>query len=451
MRKNAYILFGLAALLALSFSLVSAQDDMSGIDPSGVTVVYWHEWNGAAANTMAAIVEDFNSANEWGITVEATGLGGSGDVRDQISLGIVSGELPNLGGATFVSDAQGYYIEGVLLALDAYMNDPTWGFSEEEWADFNIGLLDSGRALGEPFNNQQLAWPAGMSANVLSVSTTMLGELGYDASPTTLAEFREVSCAASELTTADGGDVQGFPIRDDGFDLYSFLEGNGVSYFDLETGYDFTSDGAIEVLTFFQDLYNDGCAYVPEGSFDNTADFALGLNPMAVGSTAGIPFINADIVSNNTGIEWVNTTVPYTEGNRSAQLFFRGIGLFNSTPEENLAAWLFLKHLATTDAQVAWAVGAQYQPYTYSGLNGLGEEYLAANPQINDFREMLLDPDLRLYSAPQHLGVADIAFGPVSELVANITVGGQDVMEAATAATEAANELYQEAIEDIAG
>jgi multiple sugar transport system substrate-binding protein/sn-glycerol 3-phosphate transport system substrate-binding protein len=398
---------------------------------------------------MAALVEEFNTTNEWGITVEATSLGGSTATRDQINLGIVSGELPNLGGSTFVSDAQGSYLADVLLALDPYMNDPTWGFTEDEWADMNIGLLDTGRALGEPFNNQQLAWPVGMSANVNSVSLTMLGELGYDAPPTTLAEFREISCAASELTTADGGDVQGFPIRDDGFDLYSFFEGSGVPYFDLETGYDFTSEGAIAVLTFLQDLYNDGCAYVPEGSFDNTADFALGLNPMAVGSTSGTPFINADIATNNTGIEWVNTTVPYSEGNRSLQLFFRGVGLFNSTPEENLASWLFLKFLASTDAQVAWAQGANYQPYTYSGLNGLGEEYLAANPQINDFRELLIDPDIRLYSAPQHLGVADIAFGPVSALVANITVGGQDVMEAATEATEAANELYQEALEDI--
>ena len=420
MSKRTLFVVGLIAMLAISFGVVSAQDDLADVDPTGANIVYWHEWRGAAGEAMTALVEEFNSTNEWGITVEEVPLGGSGDVVDALNLGIVSGDLPNIGGATFVNDAMGYFLEGVLVPLDAYMEDATWGLSEEEAADLNLSLLNTGRAPGAPFDGQQLAWPIGMTGNVNSVNMTMLGELGFDAPPSTLAEFREVSCAAAELTTADGGDVQGFPIRDDGFDLYSFLAANGAEFFNAETGYDFTVPESIEVMTFFQDLYNDGCAYVPEGSFDNTADFSLGLNPMAVGSTAGIPFIQRPMDENGIDVEWINTTVPHAEGNRIVQLFFRGAGIFESTPEENLASWLFFKFLASESAQLAWTQAANYYTYSLSAAANLDPDFLAANPQYNNLNEILQDPDVRVYNAPAHVGLSDIAFGPVSELVANI-------------------------------
>lgn len=448
MRKSLFVL-ALVALFAMSF-VVSAQDDLSSVDPTGQTITYWHEWDGAQQEAIDIIINDFNANNEWGITVEQVALGSSGSVRDQISAGITTGELPNLSGATFVNDAMGYYLDGVLVPLDQYYYDPTWGFTEEEIADLDQNLLDGNRANIGPFEGDLLAWPIGLSLNVLSVNMDMLAELGFDAPPATLEEFRAVACAAAELEGPNGEDVQGFPIRTSGTDLYSFIIANGGQIFDTEAdAYDFTNDAFIEVGQFFQDLYNDGCAYVPDGPFVNTADFAFGLNPMAVGSTAGVPFINGDIESSGSGIEtWINTTVPWTEGNRILQTSLRSLGVFVSTPEQQLATWLFIKHLASTQSQVTWTELTQYQPYTQSGLEGLSEEFLASAPQFNSIYEARLDPNISLWSPAVHQRSFQ-ASQTLDTFIANITVGGMDVMEAAQTAQDDANQIYQEDLESL--
>ena len=50
-------------VLILGVSVVSAQDDLESVDPSGQTVVYWHQYqnDSAQGNTMAAIIEEFNA------------------------------------------------------------------------------------------------------------------------------------------------------------------------------------------------------------------------------------------------------------------------------------------------------------------------------------------------------------------------------------------------------
>ncbi|MEQ8674714.1 MAG: extracellular solute-binding protein [Aggregatilineales bacterium] len=448
MRKSLFVL-AVVALLAMSF-VVSAQEDLSSVDPTGQTITYWHEWDGAQQEALDEIIDRFNSDNEWGITVEQVALGSTSSVRDQISAGITTGELPNLAGATFVNDAMGYFLDGVLVPLDPYYNDPTWGFSEEQVADLDQSLLDGNRPVFGPFNGELLAWPTGLSFNVMSVNMDMLNSLGFDAPPATLEEFAAVSCAAAELEGPNGEDVQGFPIRTSGTDLYSFIISNGGQIFDAEAdAYDFTNDAFIEVGQFFQDLYNNGCAYVPDGSFVNTADFAFGLNPMAVGSTAGVPFINGDIESSGSGIEnWVNTTVPWTEGNRTLQTSMRSLGVFVSTPAEQLATWLFIKHLASTESQVTWTELTQYQPYTQSGLEGLSEEFLAGAPQFNSIYEARISGEINLWNLPIHQRNFP-ASQTLDTFIANITVGEMDVMEAAQTAQDEANEIYQEDLESL--
>ena len=186
----------------------------------------------------------------------------------------------------------------------------------------------------------------------------------------------------------------------------------------------------------------------PDGPYVNTADFAFALNPMAVGSSVGVPFIKKDIEASGSDIDWVNTTVPWSGDNRTLQVYQRSMGLYVSSPENQLATWLFLKHLASPASQVTWTEYAQYQPYTRAGLEGLSDAFLAGNPQFNSIREVLLDSGTRLWSEPVLVG-SDRVGSVVQELIANITTGGQDVMEAAIAAENEANELIAEALEEM--
>ncbi|MCU0495731.1 MAG: extracellular solute-binding protein [Anaerolineae bacterium] len=439
--------FAFLVLLLVIGSAISAQEaaDLSAIDPSGQTIVYWHEWDGAQLEALDQIIANFNANNEWGITVETVAQGNTGNMGEAMNAAITSGDLPNLVGG-FSSTAQDYYLDGVLVPLDAYVTDATWGFTEEQAADINFELIDGfNRISGEPFNGQLLAWPMGLSSVVMSVNLEMLNELGFETAPETLEQFREVACAANELTTEAGGDVQGFPLRANGQDMEAFILNQGGSIFDPETNtFSFTNETTIEVLTFFQQLYNDGCAYIPETNFQNTADFAFGLNPMAVGSSVGVPFILNDIEESGSGIvDWTNTTPPWSEGNRTLVLNFRSVLMIQSTPEQQLATWLFMKHLASQESQLIWTELTRYFPYTNSALEGLGEEFITANPQFASVRDVLLDDSVRKYGASQILGYQQ-AIAEFSNLVADITTGGRDVAEAAAEREALANEILAE-------
>ncbi|MBN2258748.1 MAG: hypothetical protein JW704_13180, partial [Anaerolineaceae bacterium] len=74
-----------------------AEEVKPSIDPTGQKVSFWHVWGTGLPNeTMLAIVDEFNTTNEWGITVEAVDQGGYSDLEDAFNAAIQSGDLPDL-------------------------------------------------------------------------------------------------------------------------------------------------------------------------------------------------------------------------------------------------------------------------------------------------------------------------------------------------------------------
>lgn len=433
MRKT--VLMALLVVFVLGVGLVSAQDDLSGVDPSGAQVVYWHQYNdGPQLETMTALIEEFNSTNEWGITVEGLPQGSAGDIRELMTAAIISGETPNLT-AGFQNDAASYALEGVVVDLNPYYNDPTWGYSEEDKADLNQDILNVDVFNFEPFNGARLAWPNQTSALVFVVNLTMLEALGFDGPPESFEEFHDVACAAAEMTGPNGEDVQGFPIPVDSSHFESFIASMGGTIFH-DGAYDFTSDAAIGAFQLFQDLYNEGCAYIPEDRFGNTADFAQGLNPMSTTSTAGLPFIVDDFATAGIEDDWIVTTTPWTEGNRTIQVFVPSIIPIVSTPEQQLATWLFIKFLASQENQVRWTSATSYFPIRLSA-NDMLDDLKTENPYFAAASDILNDEAVNVYAGPQVLSYGTVR-GLVSEAIANVTSNGMDVSEAAQALQDAA-------------
>lgn len=246
--------FSLIAVLLIVIMPISAQDsELATLDPTGITITYWHEWDDAQLQGINLIISDFNENNEWNVRVNAVALGSSRNIRQRLDNGQANQQLPNLSGALFITDAQRYYLNGTLIPLDTYLNDPTWGFTDDELTDINPNILAMNRVATEPFDNQLLSFPIGISANVMSVNLEMLEELGFDAPPTTLDDLRSIACAASETTKANGEQIKGFPIRLSAQDMYSFIVSQGGTIFDEESlTISFTDEVTIEVLTFFK-------------------------------------------------------------------------------------------------------------------------------------------------------------------------------------------------------
>lgn len=426
------------ALVLVGIGGAFAQDKYSGVDPTGVKLTYWHQYSKAQQEAMDALVAEFNSSNEYGITVEAISQGGYNDIRNVMNAAIISGELPNLV-AGYQTDALSYYRDGAALDLYPLIDDATFGYSADDMAQLNQGILSIDVFKDE--GGVMLAWPNQVSASVQAVNMDMLKALGFDAAPEDFDTFKAIACAAAQ---AEG--TEGYPITLGASEFESFLASMGaVIYADGQ--WNFTSDEAIAAFQLYADLYKEGCAYIPEEAYQNTADFAYGLNPMANTSTAGIPFIisdmNTNLSDNNVPVpNWLVTTTPWTDNNRTIQLYVPSIIVVPATPEEEVASFLFLKFLSSVDSQIAWTTATSYFPINLEAAASLGD-YETANPYFAEANAIISDPGIKIYSSP-----AVLSYNPVRDLIAkalaDVTSNGLDVATVAQQLTDDANAAQQD-------
>ncbi len=440
MRKAILLLVGLAIMLVAG-GVVMAQDDLSAIDPSGQTVVYWHQFSGAQLETMTALVEQFNSTNEYGITVEALAQGNYNEIRELMNSAIISGELPNLV-AGYANDAASYYLDGGAVDLNAYVNDPAWGLTEEQLADFNSSLFGFNTVMPDPFNGALLAFPHQASAQVFIANDTLLEELGFAEVPQSIEDFQAAACASAQSATADGTPRYGFPITTDASAFESWVAAMGDVIFD-GAEYRFDSPAALAALQLYKDLYDGGCGYIPAERFSEQTDFALGLTPFYPSSTAGFTFVLAANADNGFTGEWTVNTFPHGEGTRALQVFVPSIIMVPSTPEAQLASWLFLKFLVSPEAAQTWSEGTGYfNPVLSTAATMSADTFPNADlyPYFMAGVELVNDPDITLYNNPNVPSYGSIR-GYVSEAIANVTSNGMSVEEASA--------LLQQQAEDV--
>jgi len=309
-------------------------DNLAGVDPSGQTLTYWHQYNNATQlSIITGLVNAFNANNPYGITVEAAPQGNYNDIQTLMNNSIISGDLPNLV-AGFPNSALSYALDAAVVDLTPYYTDAKWGLSGDVLADLNQVALDAWL-----FDEGRLGVPNQISGQVMFTNTAMIEALGFPAdAPTTLDQFAEIACAAanSDLTGLDGAEVQGFPIVLGSSELETVIAGIGGSIW-VDGQWNFTNEHVIRALQLYKDLYDQGCAYIPAEAFANTADWARALNPMAFSSTAGIaPTLRTVGEAGNLVTDWMVHAAPTNaEGDQPViQFFTPGIMVVSATPEE---------------------------------------------------------------------------------------------------------------------
>ena len=53
----------------------AAEGAYAGVDPSGQTVVWWHNHSGSREENLLPLIEEYNQSNAYGITLEAQNQG----------------------------------------------------------------------------------------------------------------------------------------------------------------------------------------------------------------------------------------------------------------------------------------------------------------------------------------------------------------------------------------
>lgn len=352
-------------------------DDM-GVDPSGQTVAFWHVWgSGDPGDAILEIVADFNATNEWGITVEAYDQGGYSDAENAFNAAIQSGDLPSTI-VGYTNALANWYSVDTVVDLNQFVTDPHYGFTEDELADHYAGALNGAITP----DGARIGWALSQSANVLWYNSSFGEDIGFAGPPTTSDEFKEQVCAASAANDADDD-----PDNDGtgGLVLYTGTENpfswvkafGGTIMNEAGDGYDFTNDSVLQAMLFMKDLQDSGCTLVTE-SYPNP-EFATRKALFVTSSTAGLPYQLSAFEDAGSTDAWQFMPFVGPAGDMAVDAYVQYISIVKTTPEQELATWLFIRYLTSPEVQAKWIESSAYFP-TQGATVPLLDAYVAANP-----------------------------------------------------------------------
>jgi len=374
-------------------------DPWAGIDPSGQTVTFWHQQPPARQAALEELIWKFNSTNKWGITVVAEYQGDRAEIDQKLQSVIGAPDAPDLV-ELYPGQAADYQLAQALADMTSLVESIKWGLSPQEQVDFFPGIYL--QDINPTFGDARLGFPFYRSAQVLYYNQDWLaglkaaGLIDFDGPPATPEQFQSAACAARQQPfsqSAPEGSL-GYEINLDASTFASFTFAFGGVLFDASSGqYTFDTPAAIAALTFLQDLVEEDCAAAVREPYGDQADFAQGSLLFAVGSSAGLPYYD-DAVAEGAAFAWSVAAIPHTTANPVMVVHGPSLSLTRGTPESELAAWLFVRHLASLESQASWARASLYFPVRPGAAAGLADHF-AANPA---YRAAF---DLLPYSQPE--------------------------------------------------
>ncbi|MFJ5862180.1 extracellular solute-binding protein [Pseudarthrobacter sp. NPDC092439] len=342
----ALALTGLLALTSAGCSMVSpvAQESASAAAiPSEltepVTVTFWERY---CDDGVKQAVERFNEIHKGKITVDSVCVGGGeSNLASKIQAAAAGGGLPDVATASEQYVTQ-YRKADLLVPLDPYIESSKWGIGTPEKDDFLPASL--ARTSLPAYGGQTLTWPFGNTANALYVNMDLLNKAGVTKAPTTWDEF---AAAASAIKTKTG--MAGWAAGPgDGPDLLNAVWSSGVPWVSEDgTKAQLDSPETVSVLTQWKDLFAAGHAEV---SSNYKSMFTSGNAGMVFASTGYTTTWAKDLGKT----EWDIAMFPHGKGQEPLTEMFGSVTeMFRSTPEKQLASWLFMKYLASAENQAA--------------------------------------------------------------------------------------------------
>lgn len=366
-----------------------------GVEPAALQnqqVILWHPWSGILGASFQALVNEFNQENEFGITVVASGQGTYNDLYDKMAGAIPSGDLPDLA-VGYTYQILAWQAAGVPVAdLAPYVSDPQWGFSQAEQADFYPLFWEH-----DVVDGVRVGWPAQRSAQLMYYNQDWARELGFTAPPNTPDEFQQQACAAARANNTDGDPTSngagGWLANTAPATLLSWMYAfGGEVVAPAGRGYRFDTPETRAALAFLKELSDSGCAWQGEGeglaSAPAEPEFATRRALFVTGSLLDLPHYHEAFAAAENPDQWVVIGFPAAGEQPVITTYGPSYALFATRPEAQLAAWIFLKWLASPENQARWVVASGSYPLRAAALDHLGE-YATGHPHWAAALELL--------------------------------------------------------------
>jgi len=449
------------ATIALAFTMVATAcggltpggSDTSALAPAkdvapAATMTWWHAMSGVNGDALNKIVAGFNSSQSK-IKVEAIFQGTYDDLLAKLNTAIASNAAPAL--VQVYDIGQRYmYDSAQVVPMQAFIDRDKFNTSDFEPAVINY----------YKYQDKLQSMPFNASSAILYYNKDAFKEVGLDPEKPPVT-FSEIADAAKKLTKKDasGQTVRfGFGPSIYGWLFEQMMATSAAPYADNGNGRDnratkvlWNSPEAKAILDWWKAGVDGGYFYNP--GIDNagsTNAFNAGKTAMYIESTATLRgTINAVAgrFQIGTGLYPRPDSKPKDGGN-----IIGGASLYimkSRPPEEQQAAWEFVKYAMTPAVQAQWQSDTGYYPIVKAAYNeGPSKDWATKYPQfltaINEIRD---SPQNRATNGAV-LGVMPQARQRTQKMIESVLLGretSQAALEAAVAEINTAIDKYNKA------
>ena len=350
----------------------------------GLQVTFWHPWGGTDEMYIKALISEFNARNEWSIQVIETSQGSRSELARSVN---AAAALPDIV-AAYPEQALAWQAESpVIIDLNTYIYDPTWGMTAGDLLDFPEKFLPQDQS-----GDQRLGLPAQRSLLFFIYNTTWAAELGFNTPPTTPDEFRLQACAAAKAnrnasdTTRVG--TGGWLVNSAAATTLGWVQAFGGSFApDISGLYHFNTPQAQNAFQYLDALYSDGCAW--NGRSPTHYDYFAGRYALFItASMEDLPGLAAAMQRLRNGDEWSVLAFPSVSGKPVSVVYGPSYYVFKSTPARQLASWLLIRWLTAPEQDSRLARGWSTYPVRAASL-GMLADFKRTNPQLESALPLL--------------------------------------------------------------
>ena len=411
-------------------------------------IVWWHAMSGVNGDAVNRIVDGFNKSQN-NIKVEAVFQGTYDDLLAKLNTALASNSAPAL--VQVYDIGQAYMRDsGQIVAMQAFIDRDKFDTTDFEPAVINY----------YKYQDKLQSMPFNASSAILYYNKDAFKEAGLDPEKPPVT-FSEVTEAAKKLTKKDasGQTVRfGFGPSIYGWLFEQLMATSASLYADNGNGRDNRAGKVVynnaqgkAILDWWKDGVSGGYFYNPGIDNDGAANaFNAQKTAMYIESTARLRgHINtiAGKFQLGTGLYPRPDGKPKDGGNiiGGASLYI----LKSRPPEEQQAAWEFVKYAMTPAVQAQWQADTGYYPIRKSAYNeGPSKEWATKYPQfltaVNEIRD---SPQNRTTNGAV-LGVMPQARQRTQKMIESVLLGqatSQQALDAAVADVNDAIDKYNKA------
>lgn len=361
------------------------QVDLESVDPSGQQVVFWYQHTRERETALEELIAEYNATNTHDIVVQGEYAGSYSDIYNKMVVGIQGDALPSLVVA-YQNQAMAYHRDGGVVDISPYMNSPKWGLSATEKKDFVQSFLKQ-----DFIGGAQIGFPPNRSLEVFYYNVDWLKELGYDEPPRTWDEFAQLCrlAHANPFSRSENKERSlGFLIEAEASRLASLVFTRGGDLVnDESTAYTMDTPAMRGALSMLRGLMEEGAIELMGEEYGDQREFAAGQVLFILRSSSGLPFVTS-AVEDGLDFTWTVTYPPNEVEEPIINVYGASVSLCKTTPQQQLAAWLFLKWFTEPAQQARWVRASNYFPVRRSTANELGD-YFEKNARYQAAYELL--------------------------------------------------------------